>query len=291
MEGKWDERLSAVMEYPFDYKRYIEKRLREIEDLEERRFAKTVLLEGLEKMIQCMEEKYRNLEQRIYNETEVADQAEIPREEIQYKAVQNGSPYAEVVLEHINNKRIEDTQVEVNPLYRFAKEFSAIFDLNLEGYEQTRALLFDVVMHYMVQLDLRQGLSKQEYALRFLLTDLLTGVCGKQAAQAILYFEKKKLRRLLRMIFKLYRCGSSISLFREVMRCIYPDSLVYASNDRIRQVLVYIGTKDTPVERARIAFLQDMFLPIYFQVFLFWEHHFGIIEIAETMRIDDMVLF
>ena len=93
------------------------------------------------------------------------------------------------------------------------------------------------------------------------------------------------------MIFKLYQCGSSILLFREVMRDMYPDSFVYVSNDRIRQVLVYIGVEETEVERIRMGFLQDLFLPIYFEVFLFWEHHFGIIGIEETMKIEDMVLF
>ncbi len=73
MKDKWDERLSSVIEYPFDYKRYIEKRLREIEDLDERRFAKTVLLEGLGKIAECMERKYQSLEQRIYRETEIEE--------------------------------------------------------------------------------------------------------------------------------------------------------------------------------------------------------------------------
>lgn len=61
---------SEVLEYPFDFNRYIEERLREIDDLDERRFAKTVLLEGLGKIIECTEQKYRSLENRIYNEIE-----------------------------------------------------------------------------------------------------------------------------------------------------------------------------------------------------------------------------
>ena len=39
-EGKvWKE---GIQEYPFDFERYIEERLREINDLDERRFAKMV---------------------------------------------------------------------------------------------------------------------------------------------------------------------------------------------------------------------------------------------------------
>ena len=220
-----------------------------------------------------------------------ADQTGVRREEIRYIPVQNGSPYTEVTFENINSRGLEQKTVEMNPLYRFAKEFSALFDINLEGYEKARGIFFDIVMQYFVQLDLRQGLSKQEYALRFLLKDLLEGVCGSQAARVVEQFEKEKIRRLLRLILKLYQCGSSIYLFREVMRCMYPESLVYASNEAVLQVLVYVGVKETEAERERLEFLQDMFLPINYHVFLFWEHHFGIIDVEETMEMDEMVLF
>lgn len=227
----------------------------------------------------------------IWEAALAADYAKTAREKITYKPVQNGSPYAEVVLENLNSRELENAEVEVNPLYRFAREFSALLDVNIKGYEQTRNLLFDIVMHYMVQADLRQGLSRQEYALRFLLKDILEGVCGVRASSVVKSFPTEKLRILLLMILKLYQCGSSVYLFREVMRHIYPDSLIYASNETDRQVLAYIGTKETDGERERLEFLQDMFLPVDFQVFLFWEHHFGIIDVDETMRLDEMVLF
>ena len=205
-----------------------------------------------------------------------ADKSGIPREALRFRPVRNGSPYAEVVFENLNTGELQETWVEVNPLYRFAKEFSALFDINLQDYEQTRLLYFDVVMHALIQMDLRQG---------FLLRDLMEGVCGSQAARVLERFEKTQLRRLLRLVLKLYECGSSIYLFKEVMRCLYPDSLVYASNEAVRQVLIYVGVKETKEEREKLEFLQDMFLPINYQVFLFWEHHFGIIDVEE------MVLF
>ncbi len=220
-----------------------------------------------------------------------ADCCGIPREELRYIPVRDGSPYTEVVQEDINNREIKKKEIEINPLYRYAKEFSEVLDINLKGYEKTRLIFFDICMQYLVQLDLRQGMSRQEYALRFLFADLLDGVCGSQASEVVRGFEKGKLHQLLRLILKLYRCGSSISLFREVMRCLYPDSLVYAGNEAVCQVLIYVGVREEKEERERLKFLQDMFLPLNYEVFLFWEHHFGIIDVKETMELDEMVLF
>lgn len=71
---RWKENnLSAILEYPFDFERYAEERLREIEDLDERKFVKQVLLEGLGAVIRGAEKKYEQLERRIYEEMEIAD--------------------------------------------------------------------------------------------------------------------------------------------------------------------------------------------------------------------------
>ncbi len=219
-----------------------------------------------------------------------ADRLGIPREEIRYVPVGNGSPYTEIVQEMVNGQGVGEKNVEINPLYRFSREFSRMFDINLEGYGQTREIFFDCCMHCLAEQDLRQGLSKQEYALRFLLQDFLNGVWGKEAKQAVCQFERGKLRQLLRLILKLYQCGNSRYLFREVMRAVYPGSLVYVSNEAIHQVLVYLGRKPDEREQKRMKFLQDMFLPVSDELYLFWENHFGIMDVEETMVLDKMVL-
>ena len=60
--------LKMIDENQFDYEDYIQKRLKEIEDLDERRFAKELLIDNLTKIFVWTEEKYAGLEQRIQNE-------------------------------------------------------------------------------------------------------------------------------------------------------------------------------------------------------------------------------
>lgn len=71
MTNKQETNQSAISEYSFDYERYIAEKLREIDDLDERRFAKQVLLEGLLPIIRQTEAKYRELEKRIYREIRI----------------------------------------------------------------------------------------------------------------------------------------------------------------------------------------------------------------------------
>lgn len=60
-----------IDEKAFDYENYIQKQLRQIDDLDERRFAKQLLMESLGRMIAWSEEKYAALEQRIQNELDL----------------------------------------------------------------------------------------------------------------------------------------------------------------------------------------------------------------------------
>ena len=75
-----------LFEYPFDFEAYIQERMKEIDDWDERRFAKTVLLDGLLRVMRVTEEKYRRLEERVYSEIE----NEISRYAIQSTVISRG---------------------------------------------------------------------------------------------------------------------------------------------------------------------------------------------------------
>lgn len=220
-----------------------------------------------------------------------ADHCGVKREKLRYQPAKICSPYIEASFTDLNESGIGEHPIEANPLYRFAHIFAAIFDINITASEKTRNTLFDVCMQYMIQIDLRQGLSKSEYYLRFILRDFLQGVYQNNFGDAIKQFNHIELRKILVCMSILFKCSSSILLFRKTMRAVYPDSLVYASNDDFREILIYIGKKETTEEQSKVDFLTGVFLPRDYVTHLFWEHHFGIIDVDVTMQFDEMVLF
>lgn len=63
----------AIAEKTFDYEAYIQERLKEISDLDDRKYAKKVLWEGLGSIFRRSEQKYAELERRIYDEIAVPE--------------------------------------------------------------------------------------------------------------------------------------------------------------------------------------------------------------------------
>lgn len=220
-----------------------------------------------------------------------ADRSGIDREDIRYRPTQAGSPYLEVMLENLNDSLLTQPVVEVNPLYRFSAVFSEIFDINLSECRELREIFFDIYMQYMVQLDLRQRLSRKEYQLKYILKDFLSNVCQIDSRTAVLQMARGEVPQLMQMVWKLYRCRNGVQLFRNAMRILYPSSLIYENREKTNQLLVYIGERENDEGRIRMEYLQAVFLPIHVEVYLFWDHHFGIIGIDETMIINEMVLF
>ena len=62
------------METIADLRQHIRKRLAEIDDLEERKAAKEILLEGLIPVFEHMEKRYLNLENQIRREKQVSNE-------------------------------------------------------------------------------------------------------------------------------------------------------------------------------------------------------------------------
>ncbi len=72
---------------------------------------------------------------------------------------------------------------------------------------------------------------------------------------------------------------------------LYPQVFIYENNEIAYELLVYLGVEESEKERERTAFLREMFLPVQETVHWFYEHHFGIIDVDETMLVDEMVIF
>ena len=72
------------------------------------------------------------------------------------------------------------------------------------------------------------------------------------------------------------RVGSSILIFKKVLKYIYPNVLLYQMKNQPNLLLIYLGMHKTKKELKKIEFIQDMFLPLEFNTRIFWDKHFRI---------------
>ncbi|MDR2888826.1 MAG: hypothetical protein LBV33_03180 [Lachnospiraceae bacterium] len=229
---------------------------------------------------------------------------------IRFVPARVANPYTEVAFEYLNTGRLSagsldtgsldavvsagsvgEISVEVNPLYRFNSVFAGLFNINITGLQATREAVFDICMHYLAQLDLRSGLDRQDYYMRFIEQDFNEGIFGREVREAVNGLTEEEGPICLYHLLQLYRTGNQRDSFRSIVTSLYKRPIMYESNDANNEILLYLGVAENETERAKIDCLISLFLPMQDKVHLFFEHHFGIIGVDETMVLDEMVLF
>lgn len=220
-----------------------------------------------------------------------AEKAGMGKDTLWFVEAVSPSPYIEVSMIDLNLFAPEENRIELNPLYRFENIFGKLFDKNIEEMAQARELFFDICMHYIIQLDLREGLTKGNYYCSMVAEDIRKGCYGKQAGIRFGLFSKEEQKKILCAYIHLLTSGNYLEEFRKVMTGLYSDVFIYENNETAHELLVYLGVRETAQERERAAFLLELFLPMQETVHMFYEHHFGIIGVDETMVADEMAIF
>ena len=106
-----------------------------------------------------------------------AEEIGTPRKNLRFTVAEVYSPYMELSPENINTTDA-GTVVEMNPYYRYYEIFRDLFQPDNEENQELRKTLFDIIVHFLVAIDLRQGMNKTEYYYRFILWDIYNGLFG-----------------------------------------------------------------------------------------------------------------
>lgn len=221
-----------------------------------------------------------------------AKEQQIPEEKLVFKYARSYSPYMEMAQENWNMKEIDaDAVVEINPFYRFYSIFKDILNINVYESEELVDCLFNILIHSLGKNDLHQGLSKQEFFKRFMWRDLTNHVFGEYILNEAEGWRLEDREVLLEEMICLYNTGVSIVLLKRVICRIFKRSIIYNNQDDPKEILIYFGEKRTAQAEKKIDVILQIFCKIDYRVRMFWEYHFGIIGMEDTMHIEQMIVY
>ena len=216
---------------------------------------------------------------------------EISFQKVHFAPARVASPYYEASFSEINRKLLDEAPIEINGLYRFQAIVGPLQDLNITEAPELRMALYDIIMHYLAVQDMRQGLNLTEFYMLFFQDDIRAGVYGRSFMKVLDALTTPQRVCLMSAMALSYQVGTSLELFRYVIRHIYPNSIVYLYTDTKQEVLVYLGIPESDEQWDRITLICNLFLSPDMHIYIFWTHHFGIFDIDETMEIGEEMLF
>lgn len=216
----------------------------------------------------------------------------IPLSSIRFTHAPNCSAYMELALTCLNQTDIySNMAVEVNTYYRFYSIFKDIYEPNQRDYKQIKDSLTNLILHVLTENDVRRGMTKEEYYKKMLIKDIKSGNSGEIAKHVIPMLENTSRERLLSGWLRTYQTGSSLTIFIDMIHGLIDNSIVYHSKNYPNEILIYIGSKRTDEIEQIIQCVIEICLDIRYHVEIFYEYHFGIIGIEETMMIDEIAIY
>lgn len=209
------------------------------------------------------------------------------------------SPFYEQSFPCVNETEVVGNVIELNLLYRFADIFQEILSPELaeelaetdNDYSDFRTYLIDAALHALLYTDLRTGLTKWDVYIKKLTRELLDGRFWKAAEPPFALSPRSGQNRLATILLTQMQTGSSLLIFRRALLVLFPQARLYQMKEQQEQLILYLEQKPATDNELRLQFVQDMFLPIRYKLRVFWEYHFGVIGVDETMRIDDIALY
>ena len=215
----------------------------------------------------------------------------IPEENLYFCVPEVFSAYMEISNVFLNQSGLESEQsIEINPYYRFFEIFKDLYQPDYQQGNELRESLTNLIVHQLAGNDVLSGMTKEEYYKKLLLQDIELGRNGALAKEIIFLFDIDERQIILSGMLRQYQTGCSVDIFREMMGALIPDHIVYHNNERPSEILIYIGRKREEQLEKKLQFLISGFLDMAGKVDIYYEYHFGIIGVGETMMIDEIAL-
>ena len=190
----------------------------------------------------------------------------VPEKNIRFQVSRAFSPYMEVSCPCLNQDTLEDIPViEVNPYYRFYSIFKDLCHPEMKEFSQA-------------------------YYKKLLFQDFINNLYGAPAMEAMGLFNRNEREILLSGLIRQYETGSSLDLFKDMMEGLIQNNIVYRNNDDCHEIMVYIGQKYDKTIAAKMEHLIQLFVEIPYSVEIYYEYHFGIIGMDDTLHIDEIAI-
>ncbi|WP_310603875.1 hypothetical protein [Anaerosporobacter sp.] len=232
----------------------------------------------------------------------------ILKKQLKFVKAKRYSPYMELSFEDLNKTVLDENEshavkgkkkrnskaiyeIEVNPYYRFYEIFRDMYSLDDSEHEELKEVLFDLLIHHLSDTDAYMGMNKWEFYKGLLLDDIKNNFFGKNAYQQFLIFTEVERQYLLTRILMLYEVGESLLLFKETIHTIFNNSAIYINRREKDEILIYLGVSKSKRYEEKLTFILDFFLPVKYEIRLYWDKHFGVIGEDKTMHVNQIVLY
>lgn len=209
-----------------------------------------------------------------------------------FRPAQKYSPYLELSRECLNEDWLEENQeIEINPYFRYHAIFKDMFPIGEEENLELKQTLMDILIHINFETDRYSGMDHHSFYIVFLEEALRNGAFGRKVKNNWKILNLEESRQLAQGVMELYFSGEMVSVLKETLLSLFPKAGIYFHFYRQKEIMIYTAVTKNNERVKKIELLKELFLPIDYELQVYWKNHFGIIGIEETMMLNQLELY
>jgi hypothetical protein len=199
------------------------------------------------------------------------------------------SPYCEAIEGCIKEEPGGIKKIEINSFYRYDSFFAPLLEGKITDAE--KQFLFDILMHLAARLELKNGLTKREFAVRRAWDEIESGAYGKQAKNLFEKLDEDARYLTAQGLVSQNETGESVTLFCNILIRLLSDGVIYKNSVAPKELLLYISRTPSSMESCKIEIAKELFLPLGYQLRIYERDSFGVMGEELSMVMDEIVLF
>lgn len=147
-------------------------------------------------------------------------------------------------------------------------------------------------INYLQELDFVSGTTVIDVICEKISEDIKKGILGISLKKYFLLLNSEEQQYIALLIYnEKINNVNCMKNFRLGIKYFFIDSIIYRQKSEKNKMIVYINKPKNKVNIAKIKTLELLFLELGMELKVFWQNHFGVVNVDETVKIDEIAVF
>ena len=194
----------------------------------------------------------------------------------------------------IKNLTMENTPKKESKINSFRGRDSIVEEKkgNISVLKKFKKNIENNAINYLQELDFVSGTTVIDVICEKISEDIKKGILGISLKKYFLLLNSEEQQYIALLIYnEKINNVNCMKNFRLGIKYFFIDSLIYRQKSEKNKIIVYINKQKNKVNIAKIKILELLFLELGMELKVFWQNHFGVVNVDETVKIDEIAVF
>ena len=194
----------------------------------------------------------------------------------------------------IKNLTMENTPKKESKINSFRGRDSIVEEKkgNISVLKKFKKNIENNAINYLQELDFVSGTTVIDVICEKISEDIKKGILGISLKKYFLLLNSEEQQYIALLIYnEKINNVNCMKNFRLGIKYFFIDSLIYRQRSEKNKIIVYINKPKNRSNIAKIKTLELLFLELGMELKVFWQNHFGVVNVDETVKIDEIAVF